>query len=1366
MDRNSQRRSEQRVALGLMGKALQHEGGSTSAMATKTSPLSNLPAGNLLPLADSALGASTPVILTENAMTSVPKADDKSKLSHQSAVTSVAAEGSSTMATQSPLVAASESSSITPTTFSPPTVTKPEPGSGSNVGLTFITGSTPADFKSKKLMTTVRKKAMEAYLKNSGIMAQPSHQDSRDHAQSPQSSSYYPEGHRLSVTSIGQQSDLDSGYLSGFDAHISQWTRPDIVAVEEAGNPRSGIATAASLDFLAERRRIQNRIAQRNYRQNLRRKLEALEEKTKSEAAGPPIEMDTINDDDTKSNSSENAIDPEVLMYQDADEAVIIKCTCGLPNDHRFIVSCMTCGTWQHITCYYELAQDVVESHECIECVPRELNSHGSSSMKRPVNENWGQNTNSSTVQSAKRSKTVATESSINVTDSTSVSDETVDVRGQQINPMPILISSFPTGNIFNPGPGSSQSRKRRDYLVRPALRPNISPSITPLALPSTFNVNNAYSTSIAETDYTPKLSNSSTLHHAKIAEQVQLNRINVAFQEMQALLPSSQSELVDSFGSFTTQTTSSKATQIEGAIKHIKQLMQQVAEKDRLLKANDEEIKQLKALKDKMYDSLTVPRNNLNKDPTAIIDLQEKNRSADTQSTVLEIGDDIIEDVDSDVMGENYSDENMSGFGSPSSSADSDSEIESASHLRTESDYPKPQKDTSTSSKSKLRKRTKTGCLACRIRRIKCGAERPICANCIKHKRQCGGNSQRILFKGPKYDFEGSSIVPDMAVVETRTKSPVLSSRMQATIEISEFQSNSAMAFAHDPRLDELEKIIMFGKARLSNPIGAYGHVSGMGANNISLEKVNDETVLAEEVDCLKPDVVLEDNEQLEKSKVYPEDVAELALNAPPGANFLIDYKHALADNCNLVQDLLPDSWRWDVEFHSDCWTCTPLEPDIPKYYPLTIAGAPVILPVEYQWPPIGGVNPPPDPRPSASIDCRNGLDMTIVRDIFLTFEGSIGFYVLISGLLQIIVPEEFDTTWASSHLPHKYGGLKVCYIPQTLEATMLPSTIETTKPKPVLNSQTSSLSSMFRQSRPSTVSSNLTLKLNDFIEARPKANHRKEKYSGRIGLKVMKAGNPYLLMSTHIITEAIMAKSHRDTLFGRGRNRFEKLDDDWNMHADIWAGNEKIGTIDKSFDTEAEIYPNGFHHDVTLIKPASPSAVKDIASTVSDLGWLSCGSWSSLRQQTSAVKILGLVENERSAKSVKCSRPSEILVVGEGIFLNQTAAAGNSKSLKDHDMSTWKDLVSRALLYRVYPDFDPPNGHSGVALYADGIRQDGTEGPGIVGFQSFVQRSGHVQSFNMEGPALERRLQLGRVAFYGAFEVPEELKREYTIA
>jgi hypothetical protein len=50
----------------------------------------------------------------------------------------------------------------------------------------------------------------------------------------------------------------------------------------------------------------------------------------------------------------------------------------------------------------------------------------------------------------------------------------------------------------------------------------------------------------------------------------------------------------------------------------------------------------------------------------------------------------------------------------------------------------------------ARARKRTKTGCLTCRKRRIKCGEERPTCVNCIKSKRHCDGYNQRIVFKPP----------------------------------------------------------------------------------------------------------------------------------------------------------------------------------------------------------------------------------------------------------------------------------------------------------------------------------------------------------------------------------------------------------------------------------------------------------------------------------------------------------------------------------------------------------------------------------------------------------------------------------------
>ena len=53
-----------------------------------------------------------------------------------------------------------------------------------------------------------------------------------------------------------------------------------------------------------------------------------------------------------------------------------------------------------------------------------------------------------------------------------------------------------------------------------------------------------------------------------------------------------------------------------------------------------------------------------------------------------------------------------------------------------------------------KVRKRTKTGCLTCRRRRIKCGEERPTCKNCTKSKRDCEGYVPRVVFKDPVSAF------------------------------------------------------------------------------------------------------------------------------------------------------------------------------------------------------------------------------------------------------------------------------------------------------------------------------------------------------------------------------------------------------------------------------------------------------------------------------------------------------------------------------------------------------------------------------------------------------------------------------------
>ncbi|KAL1836406.1 hypothetical protein VTJ49DRAFT_5172 [Mycothermus thermophilus] len=60
---------------------------------------------------------------------------------------------------------------------------------------------------------------------------------------------------------------------------------------------------------------------------------------------------------------------------------------------------------------------------------------------------------------------------------------------------------------------------------------------------------------------------------------------------------------------------------------------------------------------------------------------------------------------------------------------------------------------------KANPRKRTKTGCLTCRKRRIKCDEGKPTCSNCIKSKRECEGYSRRLKFTDPLCAFNSGPL-------------------------------------------------------------------------------------------------------------------------------------------------------------------------------------------------------------------------------------------------------------------------------------------------------------------------------------------------------------------------------------------------------------------------------------------------------------------------------------------------------------------------------------------------------------------------------------------------------------------------------
>lgn len=158
--------------------------------------------------------------------------------------------------------------------------------------------------------------------------------------------------------------------------------------------------------------------------------------------------------------------------------------------------------------------------------------------------------------------------------------------------------------------------------------------------------------------------------------------------------------------------------------------------------------------------------------------------------------------------------------------------------------------------------------------------------------------------------------------------------------------------------------------------------------------------------------------------------------------------------------------------------------------------------------------------------------------------------------------------------------------------------------------------------------------------------------------------------------------------------------------------------------------------------------------------MGWLSPSKWGSFLEGNVSIKILGATETHRATETLENSGPSDVTAVGQGLLRSRLEEYPEG----EHNSAMWEDLIARSLLYRVSPDFKPADGYSGVALYTDNVRMDGTTGPAIIGFQSFVHKSPALQNFKMEGEQLNQRLRTGDVAFYGAFQLPETLK-EYSV-
>jgi uncharacterized ubiquitin-like protein YukD len=259
----------------------------------------------------------------------------------------------------------------------------------------------------------------------------------------------------------------------------------------------------------------------------------------------------------------------------------------------------------------------------------------------------------------------------------------------------------------------------------------------------------------------------------------------------------------------------------------------------------------------------------------------------------------------------------------------------------------------------------------------------------------------------------------------------------------------------------------------------------------------------------------------------------------------------------------LLPEFLRWDVEYKS-CWTFTPSSVVSHDDIPYSIAGAPVVLPVNYRYPLMGPVTPPPDPHPQI-INPSATLNIETIYAIFKDFQDALGFFLLINGMLQIMVPEGFDYEWASSHRPNVFGGLKICYISLSLVPTVASSStyLQATTTSSDSKGRSSFRESFFWSQGGPSKTPMPALKLSQSVQARLKGVRTTEKHAGRIGVLTECNSRTYLTMSSHVITSAVFAKE-RSSIFSNWRNSSRALSNGtWTDKAEIYANDSKVKNL-----------------------------------------------------------------------------------------------------------------------------------------------------------------------------------------------------------
>nr|CDP26635.1 Putative protein of unknown function [Podospora anserina S mat+] len=394
-----------------------------------------------------------------------------------------------------------------------------------------------------------------------------------------------------------------------------------------------------------------------------------------------------------------------------------------------------------------------------------------------------------------------------------------------------------------------------------------------------------------------------------------------------------------------------------------------------------------------------------------------------------------------------------------------------------------------------------------------------------------------------------------------------------------------------------------------------------------------------------------------------------------------------------------------------------------------------------------------PPDPH-SIVISPIRPLANETVEEILNLFTHAIGIYHLINHQLQVIVPEDFDYQKELHKYPAEFGGLKVSFIRESFYPTA--GRAESTPVHLTGGSSTTTIgcqpSTANQFAATDVVGWPLTLSFKAAFGSTVRISSSESKSKDRLEGKLEVLGIPeadqtkrYITVSTHTLAmTAVTAKSGVAT-------------PDWASNIRIASAKHghKLGKVTRVFDpSPQQTFPSGFTHDISLVDTIGWTALKPAANSPKpklSLQWLSQDEWSGIKYSSSKLALLddSLIEDEAKSIGVVDSRCQLPLIQAKTQPLGKTWLPDRS-SIEFGQPGNTRVFGQSGTPVRVVEDMPDKTGK--IAK--------------VAGFSSFVQVASDVQRYDLEGQKLYKRLEEGRVAFYGAFQVPPELRDGYRIA